>query len=301
MKILRKIGFILILAIVAMIVFTFIFSPAQAQPVTIPIGKAPKYPPKKKQFKTPVVLDARPAFKYAMGHLNLAQPIRWEDYSQTEEQHKGALDPDYGLLARKLRLLGVKPDREVIVLGDGAQGIGEEGRIGWMLLYLGVKKVQVFNVDYMKGKKLFGERLDVDEAPLWTPKINALIKIEKRELAVFVKEKKSDKVIIDVRTAEEFNGKKTLNEKRPGHIPGAINITWTKFLNDSGNISDADNLVKLLKEHKVNTNSELVFYCSNGVRSAHVAFGALKAGLSARLYDGSFMQWSADDQMPVDI
>ena len=103
-----------------------------AQPITIlnlekEPAKIKKKPELASKFSGPVLLDTRPAFEYSTGHYEKSVPIRWEDYAQTESPHKGALDPDSDLLARKLRVLGVMPGREVIVLGKGSQGNGEEG------------------------------------------------------------------------------------------------------------------------------------------------------------------------------
>src|SRR3954469_24444214 len=105
--------------------------PTPPHTIEIPLEKPPHYEKKIIKHEGPAILDARETFEFSMGHIREAQPIRWEDYSQNEDPHKGALDLDAKLLARKLRLLGVEPSREVIVLGKGASGHGEEGRIGW--------------------------------------------------------------------------------------------------------------------------------------------------------------------------
>lgn len=42
--------------------------------------------------------------------------------------------------------------------------------------------------------------------------------------------------IIDVREADEYNGAVKYGEARGGHLPKAINITWTKLYNTDGTV-----------------------------------------------------------------
>ena len=163
----------------------------------------------------PVYLDARPPFEYALGHLPNATLIRWQDYSQTQDPHRGALDPDLSLLARKLRFLGINPKRDVIILGEGTKGKGEEGRIGWMLAYLGVKKVKLENIANVPGRK----SLDQDDeaqnksVPPWNPDPVSFLRAKMSDVQNVINKK--DFVLIDVRDSDKFSAK---------HIPGAVNI-----------------------------------------------------------------------------
>ena len=46
---------------------------------------------------------------------------------------------------------GIAPDSSVVVLGRGLQGEGEEGRIAWMLAYLGVPNIQFANIGFAEA------------------------------------------------------------------------------------------------------------------------------------------------------
>ena len=105
--------------------------------------------------------------------------------------------------------------------------------------------------------------------------------------------------LIDVRMPDEFKGLRTFGEKRPGHIPGALNIPWTQFVGADGNPLDKDQVIKLLKDHGVTADSEIIFYCTGGVRSGYTTWVALQAGLNARNYDASFWQWSFDNRLSI--
>ncbi|MGH2657660.1 MAG: sulfurtransferase, partial [Actinomycetota bacterium] len=58
-----------------------------------------------------------------------------------------------------------------------------------------------------------------------------------------------DAGFIDVRSPEEYRGDKLAPDRLPqeqaqvpGHIPGAINITWSKAANEDGTFRSADEL-----------------------------------------------------------
>jgi thiosulfate/3-mercaptopyruvate sulfurtransferase len=253
------------------------------QSPAIPLEKAPVYP-KKAKYMGPVLLDARPQFDYALGHLPGAVSIRWQDYSQTQEPHKGGLDPDLNLLSRKLRYLGINPEREVIVLGTGKTGQGEEGRIAWMLEFMGIKKIKVENILNVPGKKTVEDAARYESVPPWNPKPNYSLRVKKSDVQEVLDKKPNDKFIIDVRDEADAKDKK---------IPGAINISWTQFINPQGEPVRIDKVKEILAANKINADGNLIFYSENGVTSGYVTFAVSQAGLHAQNYDGGFNEWSA--------
>lgn len=93
--------------------------------------------------------------------------------------------------------------------------------------------------------------------------------------------------LFDVRAASEYAG---------GHIPGAVHVDWTSNLDGEGLFLDADDV---LANHGDPTAPTVVVYCQSGAR-ASVSWALLRlAGLEdVRLYDGSWLEWSADDTTP---
>lgn len=276
-----------------------ILTSTTAGALEIPLEK-PKQPRPKAVKKQPIILDTRSAFEYTLGHLEGAAPIRWEDYSQIENPHRGMLDPDSNLLARKLRILGVDPKQKVLVVGNGKKGWGEAGRIAWMLKYLGVKDVEIIDPASSKGKTESGTHDGAIAAPIWLAKPVEKIRARKNDVAQIVKQKTKGVTIIDVRTAEEYNGAVKYGTARGGHIPGAVNIPWKEFAQENGVIKKPSDVKKVLKSHGVKSKNKLIFYCTGGVRAGYAAFAALEAGLKAQNYDGSFWQWSADQNLPIE-
>jgi thiosulfate/3-mercaptopyruvate sulfurtransferase len=62
----------------------------------------------------------------------------------------------------------------------------------------------------------------------------------------------NEKNLVDVRSPDEFSGKILApahlpqeQSQRPGHIPGAINVPWSKTANDDGTFKSDDELAKI--------------------------------------------------------
>ena len=276
--------------------FLFLGQAGYSQPITIPLTKAPKYKkpePPKFDSKTPLYLDARPLFEFSMGHLDKSQSIRFQDYSETLDARIGLLDPGFGQTATRLTSLGVHPSRVTYVLGDGRKGRGEEGRIAWMLLYLGIKDVRVFAFETFAGKRRFGDKTPTVQAPSWKPKIKTDLRIridELKPLVVVVQGQSVAVSLVDVRSLEEF---------KEGHLNGAVHISWENFMDENGNPLTAEKVRELLIKHQLSLDKPLIFYSDKGVRSAFATYVTHRAGLKARLFDGGLTEWRSDSTLSL--
>ncbi len=99
-----------------------------------------------------VVADARPSFDFSMARVPRSIAINWADYAEAEPSKRGWPQRDLFAAARRLARLGIAPDSKVVVLGLGDQGQGEEGRVAWMLAYLGVENVRFGRFGAVKSR-----------------------------------------------------------------------------------------------------------------------------------------------------
>jgi thiosulfate/3-mercaptopyruvate sulfurtransferase len=99
-----------------------------------------------------VILDARPAFEYSMARIPRSLNINWVDFSERDAMARGWPQKDVFAAARRLARMGVSPKSKVVVFGLGPDGQGEEGRVAWLLAYLGVENVQFARFGSVKSR-----------------------------------------------------------------------------------------------------------------------------------------------------
>jgi thiosulfate/3-mercaptopyruvate sulfurtransferase len=88
---------------------------------------------------------------------------------------------------------------------------------------------------------------------------------------------------------------------RRGHLPGAENVFWKSSLRDEDHFSDRKELRSLFREHGLDAESPVVFYCNEGLHASFNWFVATQI-LSfdqVRVYDGSAVEWAEDQMLPM--
>jgi thiosulfate/3-mercaptopyruvate sulfurtransferase len=125
---------------------------------------------KKFLSQKPVVLDAREPLDFSVSHPPGAISVQWREFSQTGGAERGWLLEDDFAAARRLSLWGIDPETPVLVVGYGPKGHGEEGRIAWMLKYLGVKDVQMADWKVVRST-IPREEGSPQNKPIWKPKV----------------------------------------------------------------------------------------------------------------------------------
>ena len=103
--------------------------------------------------------------------------------------------------------------------------------------------------------------------------------------------------IVDAREARFYKGEGG-GQPRPGHIPGAVNVPFVSLL-DGSRIKDEAALREIFAAAGVKPGTEIVSYCHVGQQASLVWLAARMLGHEARLYDGSFEDWSGRDDLPV--
>jgi thiosulfate/3-mercaptopyruvate sulfurtransferase len=110
-------------------------------------------------------------------------------------------------------------------------------------------------------------------------------------------------VLLDARTAEEFNGATQASSEipRPGHIPGSANVYWMQGQASKSDMSllPEAGLRKLYESAGVAPDRPAVTYCNTGMQASQSYFTLKYLGYDARMYDGSFSEWSNAKDSPV--
>lgn len=114
--------------------------------------------------------------------------------------------------------------------------------------------------------------------------------------------------IVDVRSPDEFSGKLAapahLPQEQPhvpGHIPGAVNVPWSKAANEDGTFKSDDELRALYAG--VDDSKDTITYCRIGERSSHTwfALSELLGLTNVKNYDGSWTEYGSLVGVPVEV
>ena len=118
------------------------------------------------------------------------------------------------------------------------------------------------------------------------------------------------KNLVDVRSPDEFSGKILApahlpqeQAQRPGHIPSAINVPWSKAANEDGTFRGDDELRALYAAAGLDETRPTIAYCRIGERSSHTWFvlHELLGHADVKNYDGSWTEYGSMVGVPIEL
>lgn len=223
--------------------------------------------------RKPVVLDARKALDFSVSHPPGAVNVDWRDFSKAGSGW--LLDDDFSI-ARRLSLWGIDPETPVLVIGNAQEGQGEEGRLAWMLKYLGVKDVQIADWKVLRST-IPRQESPVKNKIIWKPKPNDDYVATREDL-------KPDSighegVILDVTGVAENSQIFT---------PPIVvkKIFWKDFITERG-LPDQNARLKL-DENKITKEKYVYVVSENGLTSGLVTYILREWGYRAKNFAGGY-------------
>ncbi|QMU73136.1 sulfurtransferase [Streptacidiphilus sp. P02-A3a] len=119
-----------------------------------------------------------------------------------------------------------------------------------------------------------------------------------------------NKNLVDVRSPDEFSGRLLApahlpqeQSQRPGHVPSARNIPWSKNANDDGTFKSDEELKALYEAENVDLAQDTIAYCRIGERSALTWFvlHQLLGQTNVKNYDGSWTEYGSLVGVPIEL
>jgi thiosulfate/3-mercaptopyruvate sulfurtransferase len=111
---------------------------------------------------------------------------------------------------------------------------------------------------------------------------------------------KPNTAIVDARLPEYYSGEKIPQQRRAGHIPGAINIPFASLLDESGRVLPVETLEHKFEAAGAHRGEQVITYCHIGQQASLAYFVARYLGYDSRMFDGSWQEWSAHTELPAE-
>ena len=241
---------------------------------------------------------------YERGHIPGAVNFAW---------HSDLVDPvrrdiaSHEAFQQLLRKAGVNNDSTTIIYGDNNNWFAAWG--AWVFDVYGVDNVKLLDGGRAKWEAE-GRQLDSRAS---TPTAgNVTVKAANKDLRAFLPdvlaaaEKRSETQLVDIRSADEYNGKVFAPQGvqelavRAGHVPGAVNVPWGQAVAADGTFKSAEELKKVYGAVGIDGSKPIITYCRIGERSSHTWFALKKIlGYDVRNYDGSWTEYGNAVGVPV--
>lgn len=239
---------------------------------------------------TTIIVSARTANDYAQVHITGSVHVAYQD-----------LNDDMAMLipadqiAKILGDKGISDTKTIVLYDDGTEKYS--GRMYWVLKYLGAPDVKILDGGmpaWRAARKPVTRTATSVKSATFTPNVQS------KYLATMADVSKTGTLVVDARSGAEYAG--TADTKlRPGRIPGAINIEYTKVLDAEGKLLPNDQIQAVFTKNGVTKDKTVIVYCETSVR-AGILFHVLTSALdypNVKLYDGAYREWQSKSSNAV--
>ena len=253
------------------------------------------------------VIDIRSVASYEQGHIphSVSAPYGKFGWRTEVDGIIGKL-PTVEALAEKIEQLGIENEHHVVIvpIGKTVSDIGSGARVYWTFKFLGHKKVSLLDGGYGSWEKLQA----IEEKGVFTAE-KAAVKYEtdvQAEFLVTTEQIKSEKGLrlIDSRGDDQHNGyTKHPKARVGGTLEGAERLPHFEVIDSTTlKFKSRDEIVEAAQRYGWDAHGEKnVTFCNTGHWAATSWFALSEvADIPTSMYDGSWVEWSANSGNSVE-
>jgi thiosulfate/3-mercaptopyruvate sulfurtransferase len=207
--------------------------------------------------------------------------------------------PAVSVFEEAMRDIGVR--QGALVVGYDAASSQAAARLWWLLTDAGHHKVRVLNGGLAAW---IAAGLSTESGPR-TPRARGNFVARPGQRAQVSAAEIASKLgtpnaprLVDVRAPERYSGENEPIDPVAGHIPGAINLPATAYVDADGRFLPP---AKIAAQYADAGGAEgAVLYCGSGITASQSLLALESAGITAAIYPGSWSEWITDPTRPIE-
>jgi len=210
-------------------------------------------------------------------------------------------------LAAMIGTLGIDNDTHVVIYhhGKSAVDMGSSTRMYWTFKFLGHDNVSILNGGYLAYASDVANTIEKGnnkpEPRTFTPNLRTELRATKEDVKMAIDNEGT--TLVDMRPNHQFVGiNRHPKSTRNGTIPTARSLpeSWLT-VNGGGAFRTVAELRQLYALAEVDPESTQIAFCNTGHWASLGWFvsSELLGNANTTLYDGSMVEWTADESMPM--